>query len=33
MVRAEAEARGQELHYGTGQSAGTAQILAAPPNI
>lgn len=33
MVRAEAEARGQELHYGTGESAGTAQILAAPPNI
>ncbi|HEX8713788.1 MAG TPA: folate-binding protein [Terracidiphilus sp.] len=33
MVRAEAEARDQKLHYAAGKSAGTAQILAAPPSI
>lgn len=33
MVRAEAEAGDQELHYAAGTSAGTAQILAAPPTI
>jgi hypothetical protein len=33
MVQAEAETEGRVLHYKAGTIAGTAQILAAPPNL